>query len=665
MDKNKENQDIYYTNLEDIRVSVDDGGGGKTPSEVVRMPAPELQVTSENIARTPEAKETPDTDYDTLEDVRISVDSVHYSAVGGGRQTPSEVRRMASPEAQETPENIAPSPQTNVKKIAAMAGVLGLLIGTVASGITVYLFMQAGPKTEPMEKTSTKTSGTDVDCEWGNYGDWSLCSNPLGLGNRTKTRSVKRVATGEGVPCNPEDAEISLPCIGQDGFSYGFNISSSGGVRDDWPDYLGVFLLQAGEIYDEYPTYKHDIQNVYLYHRSVGKWVVSTTLNPSASFFYSTTDGTFPPAGDWKYNSKNGPWKIDTTFTVQKLDDIWTGSDNLNCYTDKTDGTYHGARNILPDPWMLAQGNWEACKEACMENCDCTGFIWGKNTKSCHLRKFINLSQCKKSSGGTLYQSMLVGPNTEATEEISTEGDCEWDNYGDWSLCSNPFTPGIRTKTRPVKRVATGQGVPCNPKDADISQPCIGLNGFPYAFNISSSGGVRDDRSEYLGVFLLQAGQIYDEYPTYKHDIQRGYLYRKSSGNWCFSGTPNPSTSAIYSPTDGILPPAGDWKYTKDGNWTIDTTLTVQKLDDNWTGSDNLNCYTDKADGTYHGARNILPDPWMPEQGNWEACKEACMQNCECTGFIWGKNTKNCHLRKTINPSQCQTFSDSSLYYQY
>ena len=40
-----------------------------------------------------------------------------------------------------------------------------------------------------------------VDCEWDDFGEWSICDQTCGGGLQSRTRSTKAYAKNGGIPC--------------------------------------------------------------------------------------------------------------------------------------------------------------------------------------------------------------------------------------------------------------------------------------------------------------------------------------------------------------------------------------------------------------------------------------------------------------------------------
>ena len=80
-----------------------------------------------------------------------------------------------------------------------------------------------------------------------------------------------------------------------------------------------------------------------------------------------------------------------------------------------------------------------------------------------------------------------------------------------------------------------------------------------------------------------------------------------------------------------------------------------------WIVTENTNCYS-APNGDYFGAEDIEPDPWRTNS-DIKTCKRSCVAlRNECTGFICGTTTHNCHLKKHINPQKCYHVTDGDLY---
>ena len=60
------------------------------------------------------------------------------------------------------------------------------------------------------ETNSCHTQNCPVDCKWGDYGDWSLCSKTCGEGEKVRTRSKSIEASNGGTECEGTTAETVI-----------------------------------------------------------------------------------------------------------------------------------------------------------------------------------------------------------------------------------------------------------------------------------------------------------------------------------------------------------------------------------------------------------------------------------------------------------------------
>ena len=69
-----------------------------------------------------------------------------------------------------------------------------------------------------MEQMVCNTDPCEIDCKWGPFGDWSLCSNTCGDGKIFRTRSVETPALNGGKECLGEQMETETcnvqTCLG-------------------------------------------------------------------------------------------------------------------------------------------------------------------------------------------------------------------------------------------------------------------------------------------------------------------------------------------------------------------------------------------------------------------------------------------------------------------
>eukprot|EP00913_Durusdinium_trenchii_P010721 g10059.t1 len=80
----------------------------------------------------------------------------------------------------------------------------------------------------------------DVDCQWDDWVDWSVCQFSCGGGQSVRTRKVKIMAQGNGVACDNNDKETRvcnknpcpLDCVWDEWSSWGAcSVSCGSGVK--------------------------------------------------------------------------------------------------------------------------------------------------------------------------------------------------------------------------------------------------------------------------------------------------------------------------------------------------------------------------------------------------------------------------------------------------
>ena len=47
-----------------------------------------------------------------------------------------------------------------------------------------------------------------VDCIWGQWAEWTSCSQTCGQGNKTRDRTIKTQAANGGITCTGETREV-------------------------------------------------------------------------------------------------------------------------------------------------------------------------------------------------------------------------------------------------------------------------------------------------------------------------------------------------------------------------------------------------------------------------------------------------------------------------
>ena len=99
---------------------------------------------------------------------------------------------------------------------------------------------------------------------------------------------------------------------------------------------------------------------------------------------------------------------------------------------------------------------------------------------------------------------------------------------------------------------------------------------YPDAYAVSSDGLAGTARPSYMGVYLKNDSQPYNNRPIYQLDRGGKYLFYADNGLWLIGSTPSGSSGGIKTVQQGLLtPPAAGWKYWDGNSWNDDTQLTV------------------------------------------------------------------------------------------
>ena len=72
---------------------------------------------------------------------------------------------------------------------------------------------------DAFEEESCNSNDCPVDCQWDDYGDWSVCSSTCGEGKMVRYRAVLFPASNGGIECLGDAKEIKEcnegPCKGK------------------------------------------------------------------------------------------------------------------------------------------------------------------------------------------------------------------------------------------------------------------------------------------------------------------------------------------------------------------------------------------------------------------------------------------------------------------
>ena len=102
------------------------------------------------------------------------------------------------------------------------------------------------------------------------------------------------------------------------------------------------------------------------------------------------------------------------------------------------------------------------------------------------------------------------------------------------------------------------------------------LNCSGSAYNISSTGGARDEYPQLMGVYTLTK-DTYSNKPVYKKESTDAYLFMNSNDNWVVFKELHTNFARMYSASSDS-PPTSGWKYFPSSNWLSDPSLTVTQM---------------------------------------------------------------------------------------
>eukprot|EP00092_Neocalanus_flemingeri_P079008 GFUD01098384.1.p1 GENE.GFUD01098384.1~~GFUD01098384.1.p1 ORF type:complete len:441 (-),score=84.36 GFUD01098384.1:109-1431(-) len=145
--------------------------------------------------------------YTSLEEVRIEESAVYYSGLGGAKRRPSEVR--GSP----ATENIALTPPVKTNsgwiKFAVISGLLGILFGAT-SGITLYYFIsaQTEDKTTSVNERTTKDSHLNTLLATGRDDENYLRNTEILSVTKTNGQYTLFSIFGEDIIPTPNNIEV-------------------------------------------------------------------------------------------------------------------------------------------------------------------------------------------------------------------------------------------------------------------------------------------------------------------------------------------------------------------------------------------------------------------------------------------------------------------------
>eukprot|EP00931_Biecheleriopsis_adriatica_P032825 TRINITY_DN19103_c0_g4_i1.p1 TRINITY_DN19103_c0_g4~~TRINITY_DN19103_c0_g4_i1.p1 ORF type:complete len:1089 (+),score=182.26 TRINITY_DN19103_c0_g4_i1:89-3355(+) len=342
-----------------------------------------------------------------------------------------------------------------------------------------------------------------VDCQWGNWTDWSTCSVSCDKGIRQRDRPITVQGNSEGKGCNPQEGTEteecgSVACVHDCKWSQwthwgSCSASCAGGVHTRSRS-IEVMATHGGKKCQG-SSRDEDVCNVMACPKDcmMSNWGSWEPCDATCGNGTKMRSRSVESLEAWGGKSCEGEFSESSpcfeAFCV--IDCVWSewsewGACPVTCATDGANTSAKSTRNIS----IPAQNGGKACVNEsirfqkcndipCPQHCTWNDWQdWGSCSASCGNGTHSRLRTISRSAayGGDACNGSdrQEQPCIEALCPV----DCKLSDWIDWSSCSAECGSGKKVRWRWEKTPASRGGASCS-EDTKVAAPCMGTDCVP------------------------------------------------------------------------------------------------------------------------------------------------------------------------------------------